>query len=208
MPSPIAHGLAGLALTRIFRFRPLWLARSLKGSPKRSVLLAGAAVFLASIGPDFDFIPGLLIGKPSAFHPSATHSLSATILFGGLTYLVALWRKAHSPVRVSLFLALVYCSHLVLDLLTRTLGTQVGLPFFWPFPVGDVVSPFHLFVYIKRGSTTATFFPSLVNMHNLIAIFREVVLMGLILLAVALARSWRLRLRSEKVGWSREDRGD
>ena len=49
---------------------------------------------VGSIVPDFDFLPGILIGEPGAFHHGASHSLTSAVIFGVVVFTtLSLWRQ-------------------------------------------------------------------------------------------------------------------
>ena len=45
-------------------------------------------ILIAGVAPDFDFLPGILIGDPNRFHHGPTHSILAGILFTGFIYFI------------------------------------------------------------------------------------------------------------------------
>src|SRR5579875_1342888 len=106
MALPVGHAAAGYlayeAVRPAGRHRAGWLATAL--------LLANA--------PDLDYLPGLLVGHPDAWHRGVTHSLAAA---RGL------------PGRLALGAALAWASHLLLDFVTQNALPPRGIPLFSPW---------------------------------------------------------------------------
>ena len=69
MPSPIGHSLVGLIVFHYFK------QKNLKWS-----FLSIVLVILVSNLPDFDFIPGILLGEPNRFHHGISHSFGFVIM--------------------------------------------------------------------------------------------------------------------------------
>jgi LexA-binding, inner membrane-associated putative hydrolase len=74
MPSPLGHILCGTFVYLIGTSRK-----------KPSNLIMGTTL-VASIVPDFDFLPGILMGEPGAFHHGISHSVGFAFLFGTLVF--------------------------------------------------------------------------------------------------------------------------
>ena len=70
MPTPLGHGIIGLALYGGAARTP--------GQKLKLTLSGTALAFAASYIPDLDFIPGIVIRDHFAFHHGPSHSL----LFG------------------------------------------------------------------------------------------------------------------------------
>lgn len=119
MSLPVLHSLAGYGVYRVG-------AGDRSSSSKLFLLYS---ILLANL-PDFDFLPGVIIGDASFFHRTFSHSFTACILAalaGGL-----LW---YFFARMSFFRAAIlsfvsYSSHLLLDL--TSIGPK-GLQLMWPF---------------------------------------------------------------------------
>ena len=177
MPSPVAHGLAGLAVAHLALRKSKALPTQPVESGAQRVFWAVALAFAANAA-DLDFLPGFLIGDPNRFHHKATHTLLAAIIFGlGTTVIARLagyipWR------RFGLFMGLSYLTHLVLDAVTRGSREPYGMEVFQPFSSEPLVAPFHVFLDIRRDGGTFSFLPSLVQRHNGEAIVREMFVMG------------------------------
>src|SRR5262245_9261126 len=108
--------------------------------PHRPGLLA-AAVVLGN-APDFDFLPGVLIGHPGVFHRGVTHTLAAVVVVALVTGVVAWWRRdATLARRAATFAGAAYGSHLVLDFFTVDVVPPHGAQFLWPFSSAYYLSP-------------------------------------------------------------------
>lgn len=203
MPTPLAHGVAGYAIVRSFRDVPAtW----------RLVL----AAFLITIVPDLDFLPGVLIGSPAAFHRGPTHSLVGGMLLS-LPIAVVLIRLA--PRLVSLeggsqrpgfrfwygFALIAYTSHLLLDLLSPDIVDNSGLQLWWPFTTAYARAPIVLhesvraFFDLQLGPANENFFATLFSLHGLAVYFAEALLFSPILL-VPLVLSRLRRRRRDRLG--------
>ncbi|MFN8545929.1 MAG: metal-dependent hydrolase [Candidatus Binatia bacterium] len=120
MALPLAHAAAGYLAYEACRpaeaHRVGWLV---------------AAVILAN-APDVDFLPGLALGAPEAFHRGVTHTTGAVVTVALLAAMlgrrcgVTSWRAAR-------FAALAYGSHLLVDFLSADAVPPAGGPFLWPF---------------------------------------------------------------------------
>lgn len=162
----------------------------------RPALLA-AAIGLAN-GPDLDFLPGLLLGHPGAYHRGVTHTLlgvvavAAAVGVGGRL----LGRAAG---RLAAFAAAVWSSHLVLDVFTADAVAPYGVRVFWPLSDAYWMAPVSVFGEIVCDmSGPAAFFRSLVQPATLRVWTEEV---GIVLAAVAAvhllraARAWAVAVR-------------
>ena len=134
MPSPVGHTLAGVcgfivAQKHIVSHRQKWL-------------LFGAVV-LASL-PDFDFLPGLLLGDPRSFHHQGTHSLAA-VAIGSLVAGGVARRWKLNGAAWGIWAGGLYLSHVVLDLLVNDPTSPFGVQLFWPFSHLYFISPITLF---------------------------------------------------------------
>jgi membrane-bound metal-dependent hydrolase YbcI (DUF457 family) len=191
MPSPIAHSLVGIAVNR---------AIGPKSIPKGwlPVIARTGIVVFASNGPDLDFLPGILVGEPSRFHHGPLHSLLAGIGFGLLAALVASRFRDRRASRTGFTMALLYCSHLLLDMMSSDDGLRNGVPLFWPVYSHALSLPLPLFIDIRHQSATAHFVATILSHHNAIAVAWELVVLGAIyglvqLTGMALAREQSTR---------------
>jgi len=169
VPSPIAHGLAGLAIAHI---------SLVKGWARPPRLFWIAALGFAAIAPDLDFVPGLLIGQPYRFHHGPTHSLFAVLVFGVMTATIARLMRIDGLRWFGVLMAMGYLSHLLLDAFTVETNQPFGMPIFWPLTNDPLRMPFHLFLDIQSEKRTGNFLANLMMWHNARAIAREILIMG------------------------------
>ncbi|MEK9784651.1 MAG: metal-dependent hydrolase [Gammaproteobacteria bacterium] len=179
MPSPIGHSL---------------LAFTVAGCDARmgsSRLWWWLLILTAAVAPDFDFLPGILIGDPNRFHHGPSHSITGALLFALMVWLVV------KPVgrREALILFLVYLSHLVADMLAADHGAPYGIPLFWPLIDDYFISPTPLFSNFShggRGEGLAGVLVDIFSMPNLRAVAIEVLILGPLLWLVQRLRRRRL----------------
>jgi len=189
MATPIGHTLLGIAFFNGLkpRYRGWWVV---------------AFIFVANF-PDLDFLPGLLIGQPNAFHHGPSHSLAAVILVG-LVCAVIFTRIQHGKFWMHfLVFGSVGLSHLVLDHFTLDTAPPFGAPVFWPFSDQYFISPVPVFSDVYRGDTSDTFFSGLLIAHNAGTIAREIVLIA----PVAVLASFLKKLKL-KFEWQKNDAGN
>ncbi len=173
MATPIGHSLvaASLFLGQNRSHRTDWRLLS------SYVLLANA--------PDLDFLPGILIGDPSAFHHNVSHSLLFGALFTvTLTFIAKKflgWFPDYSFVRLFIVGFLLYTSHLLVDFVTLDDGFPYGMPLFWPFSNYHVNAPVYSLLNIIHETAP-------LSVHNLKAVLRELLVFAPLPLYLALAR--------------------
>jgi membrane-bound metal-dependent hydrolase YbcI (DUF457 family) len=153
MPSPVGHGLAGLAIA-------LAGDRTSDSATFKHALtrpLTLVCVALATL-PDADLlIPG--------FHRRATHSIAATIAVTIVAIVVTGWvnRSRQSSVisrqsqmglgiawRVVLLCAAAHASHIVTDWLGADRSEPAGIQVLWPWSDRFFISGWDLFPQIER----------------------------------------------------------
>ncbi len=169
MPTPIGHALAGVAVGAALSTRRPFL------SPGRDLVMFA---LLAQV-PDLDFIPGILVGRPDAYHHGISHSLATCLLLGLVTGFWG-WKrraKAGSPpgpgaLAWGVMGFLVVFSHLLLDGLNLDTKAPYGLPIWWPLS-----SQYHLFYPLLPDVwREAPWWPTI--KHNLWAVCLEVLLLA------------------------------
>jgi len=169
MATPLGHGLIGLAMARA--------GQPASGPSLRAWALFGA---VAANAPDFDFIPGLLVGDPNRFHQLGSHSLLAVVMFALAAGLFARrWPGQWLP--VALWSGGFYASHLVLDMLTFDGRPPYGLPLFWPWSADHFiapVTPLHGVRHGVPGDGLLTVFGNIFSGYNLKVIGAELLLVG------------------------------
>lgn len=119
MALPLAHATGGYLVYEALR--PI--------GPHRPALLI-LAVALAN-APDLDFVPGLLAGRPGAWHRGATHSIVAALGVAAVAWM-AVRRRCSAPARIAALAGVAWASHLVIDFLTADAEVPPGVPFLWP----------------------------------------------------------------------------
>ena len=186
MCSPVGHGLAATALS-------LRQSRALPFDP--AVWLP--ALWILSVLPDFDFIPGLVVGHPNIYHHGWTHSIT---FCAGVAAVIAV-SLALSGKRYALkaggVCLLVLLSHLVLDCLSKDRMPPYGLQVLWPFSERYVTSPVTVFLDINKGLDNRTFVLRLFTFHNARTILVETCILGPLA-----AWTWYSSLRSGGRGGS------
>ena len=131
----------------------------------RPGVLLASAVLLAN-APDLDFLPGLLVGTPGAYHRGPSHTLLAVVVVGLAIALVARWRAAPRPWRLGLWAAAAYGSHLVVDFLTIDAVPPFGGRFLWPLSDAYYIAPVTpIPELIVDMSGRQAFFASLLDAH-------------------------------------------
>jgi inner membrane protein len=167
MCSPVGHGLAAYTLSwrqsRAMRFNPaVWLP----------------AMWILSLLPDFDFIPGLIVGHPNLYHHGWTHSL---VFCAGVAAVIAaclaLSGKPYA-LKAGGVCLLVLISHLALDCLSKDRMPPYGLQVFWPFSDRYVISPVTVFLDVNKGLNNRTFAIRLFTLHNARTILVETCILG------------------------------
>lgn len=166
MASPIAHSLAGVT---IFYMACGWTGKS----PWFLAVLVVAACL-----PDFDLLPGLLIGNWDIFHRTFSHSIF-TAAFSGVLFFLCLHVFGVSLKLIrSLLWTLAVFSHLLIDWLTFDNVSPRGIALFWPINNTHLMSKSTIFLHVDRDDV----FTNDTILHNLQAGAIEL----LILLPVAL----------------------
>ncbi len=165
MPTPIGHSLLSTAIYAGVNQKKLKLN------------WFDYLVFLfIGIFPDLDFLPGLILGSPSRFHHQFTHSLFFGIIIGTMTGLLyGKWKREHW-LKYALVFTGVYYSHLLADFFGVDTSFPYGQQLFWPFWQAYVLSPVSIFSDVYRSSSSADFFLSMFNWHNLIAVMIELMI--------------------------------
>jgi inner membrane protein len=179
MPSPVGHILAGAAVY-------------LGATPKedRSRFTLGAALF-GSILPDFDFFPGLFVGKLSTYHHGLSHSLIFAVAFGAVVLILARHAQETNPARAAIIAGLSYASHVILDFLGTNEGTK-GVPMLWPFSNEKFGLDLGLLGYFRYSDSGIW---SVLRFDNILVVAREVVFVG----SLPLFFLWRERRRNRSV---------
>jgi hypothetical protein len=148
--------------------------------------------FLGSILPDFDFLPGILIGNLPAFHHGASHSLAFAVLFGLVAFCFVRRRHKEIAVRIGVFAASAYASHVLLDLVSVNEGAR-GVPILWPLSDHQFGLNLHLLGHFHYWTTYRGIW-TVIRWDNVSALFRELVVIG----SLPLLLFWRERRSTER----------
>jgi membrane-bound metal-dependent hydrolase YbcI (DUF457 family) len=175
MPSPVAHGLAGLSVHLLTARNRVDLA----SMPHAAVAVA------AAVAPDLDLLLRFIDGRNH--HQAESHSIGAALIVGVVVALVARVAGSRRAVRFGIVAAAAWGSHLLLDYLGRDTHPPIGLPILWPFADGYFKFPWPLFLDIGRTLSWHTVG------HNALAVAWEMVLM----LPILLATWWWRQRRGE-----------
>ncbi len=172
MPTPLAHGLAGL-MVHVLSARD---QRELRDRWRLGVTV-GAAVL-----PDVDLVFRLVDGRNH--HDAETHSIGFALLAalaGAAVFALLRWRR---PLALALAVFFAWSSHLVLDYLNVDTSPPIGLMALWPFSDGYYKSPLPIFMDIGRDLNWSTI------RHDAVAAAWECAVLVPLLLVC-----WRFRTR-------------
>ena len=151
MPSPIAHGIAGVTAG--------WLVDPAPGRRGRVILYAAMGM-----AADLD----LLVGA----HSGPTHGLGAAIIAGIGTWLVLQMRGASGAARTACASATAYATHTLLDWLGTDSSPPIGIMALWPFSRDYYESSWHVFMAISRRYWLHEFWT-----FNVAALLRELLIL-------------------------------
>jgi membrane-bound metal-dependent hydrolase YbcI (DUF457 family) len=170
MPSPVAHGLAGLAVHVV-------LARndSERFDPRRAAAILGAA-----LAPDLDLLLRFVDGRNH--HQTQMHGIGAALCAAALTAVALRARGWARPLSLAIGVGIAWLSHIGLDYLSSDTNPPIGLMALWPLSAAYYKFPWPLFLDIGRTLQWATL------RNNLVAAAWEAAVLGPILWL-----AWRLR---------------
>jgi len=130
-----------------------------------------------AILPDFDFLPGLLLGDLRAFHHQASHSLTAVVIVSLLiTGLARRWNL--NGMAWGIWGGGLYLSHIILDLLVNDPSSPFGVQLLWPFSESYFISPVTPFASFDYFDQTAGMISAMLSVHNFQTMVREILLMA------------------------------
>jgi membrane-bound metal-dependent hydrolase YbcI (DUF457 family) len=159
-----------------------------------------AITLFGSILPDFDFLPGILIGDLRAFHHGVSHSLALAVLFGLVVFFFIRGRHTEVAVRAGLLAAAAYASHVLLDLVGVNDGTR-GVPIIWPLSDHQFGLNLQLLGYFHYGTLHPGIW-SVIRWENVSALSRELLVIGSLPLLLfwreRRSTRWRLNVRSNR----------
>lgn len=203
MPTPIAHGVVGLAVARTLA-PGKW--------PGAGAALAVSAV---AVLPDLDFLAGFLVGSPHRFHRGPTHSLVGAGILALL--IIPVLKRAGSLFRGY---ALAWClgfmvllSHLIADAIMPDPGGGVGVPFLWPFTGRDYSATVPLPPFlanaleIRFDGPTSWFLATLLSPRTWLVFLLEGLLFSPLLVIPWAIRGARRWLAREPQGETEPDQG-
>jgi hypothetical protein len=175
MPSPVGHLLGGAAL---------YLAATPRGRSRVTL----AVTIAGSIFPDFDFLPGILIGEAGAFHHGVSHSFAFAVLFGALVFITLhLSGQKNVAGHVSLLGGFAYGLHIVFD----SVSANNSVPLIWPLFTEKIGVNLNLFGHFHHGGLEDGIW-SIVRWANLSPVIRELTILGIPVLLLVV---WRERRR-------------
>ncbi|MCG6537824.1 MAG: metal-dependent hydrolase [Syntrophales bacterium LBB04] len=194
MPSPIGHGIIGLAVYA-----------GLANQENRSTFLTKKEIvigLLCSYAPDLDFLPGLITGKHFQFHHGLTHSLIFGIVLGGiLSLLLGRFRPETFWKGAGIYSLLVWI-HVVLDgfIVDNRPLVAHGLRIFYPFSDITFKSPIDIF-FLDLGIKGSIHPRNIFIRENLLPLFLEIVVaitLSALLYALIKFTRKRFNFRSKK----------
>jgi membrane-bound metal-dependent hydrolase YbcI (DUF457 family) len=163
MPSPIAHGLAGIVTGWLVDPPPV-------GKTGRLALYAAMGM-----AADLD----LLVGA----HSGPTHGLGAAVIVGMATWMALRMRGASGGARTACASAIAYGSHTLLDWLGTDSSPPIGIMALWPMSREYYESPWHVFMAISRRYWLPEFWT-----FNLSVLSRELLILVPIAVVVVAVR--------------------
>jgi membrane-bound metal-dependent hydrolase YbcI (DUF457 family) len=137
VPSPIGHGLAGLAAG--------WAIASPATEP-RARLVQTASFLALGAAPDLD----LLFNH----HRYETHSIGAALLAGAVAAAIG-WPLASTRLRTFFAATAAWATHPLLDMLAPDHWPPIGVMAFWPFSRGFYITGIEIFLPIGRDWRSA-----------------------------------------------------
>jgi hypothetical protein len=145
-----------------------------------------ALYLFAANAPDLDFLPGLLMGDPAAFHQGVSHSLAFAVLFGALVFVfLRCCRQKKIARRAALLGTLAYGFHVVLD----AVNVNNAVPIIWPLSNVKFGINLNLFGHFHHDRLENGIW-SVLRWDNLPAVMRELTILGIPVLLLFL---WRER---------------
>jgi len=119
MSSPFGHSLAGYIIGA-YESKTLTVQ-----NVKRLILY----IFIAN-APDFDFVPGIIMGKPNLFHHGISHSFWAAVFSSCLIASVLNYKGIKKLKKGFLLCFSLYSSNLFLDYISVDGRPPLGIPLF------------------------------------------------------------------------------
>jgi inner membrane protein len=170
MPSPIAHGIAGVLAGRLVDPSP---------GHKTNWIAVYAAAGMAA---DLD----LLVGA----HSGPSHGVGAAVIVGFAIWLILRRAQLRERGRLALAVTMAYASHTLLDWLGTDSSPPIGIMALWPFSHQYYESSWHVFMAISRRYWLPEFWR-----FNLLALGRELLILVPIAAIIFATRGASPRLR-------------
>src|SRR5690349_9217002 len=155
--------------------------------------LLAAAVAVAN-APDLDYLPGLVLGHPTAYHRGFTHTVGAVAVVAAVAAVVA-WRLGTGRgSRAAGWAAALWTSHLVVDYFTVNVGPRSGARFLWPFSARYWIAPVPLLPeLVVDEASRGRFFTSIFNAATVSNWLYELRLLVIVVVAVHALRALAAR---------------
>jgi inner membrane protein len=185
MPSPIGHGLAGLAIG--LAIEPV-LPESATTTTRHLSKFALMGALVAAM-PDADLLY-------SEVHRGVSHSIGATVLLMIIASVVTGWVTGRVQWRWVILVGAAHASHILMDWLGTDRYPPIGLEALWPFSREFYISGWDVFPPTERR----VYLPGAV-WTNVRALVAEVGIMGPIAVFTFMAR----RTRKSRVRTSAQD---
>ena len=139
---------------------------------------------IGSILPDLDFLPGILIGEPGAFHHGVSHSFAFAVLFGALVLITLQFSRQKSVAGFAALLgSFAYLLHVILDSVSAT----NSVPLMWPLLTEKIGMNLNLFGHFHHGGLENGIW-SVVRWDNLSPVIRELTILGIPVLLLVVLR--------------------
>src|SRR5262245_10161003 len=162
---------------------------ALRPAGRHDAGLLATAVVCANL-PDLDFLPGLAIGNPTAFHRGATHTVMAAFVVAAAVWAVARWQRVMRPAALAAVSGMAYLSHLLLDWMTVDAVPPAGIQLLRPFSDAWLHAPWSLLGEIIVDSRSRVgFVESLLTPTAVHAWIREIGILVATVTLVHLARA-------------------
>ncbi len=191
MPSPVAHGMAGMAIYAAAALPSLDASdRPIASAVWRDRRRVAGLIALAW-ACDVDYLFGLPWLQPNRFHQAGTHSILFVLAVAAAVHWAARSRWGEpwwGGIPFAVLLAALG-SHLVMDIVTEDASLPRGIPPFWPWGI-RVYSPWHLFPRPYKSSAQELF-----SLHNVRVVMVEIAVMTPVLVLCAVYGVRKLRAR-------------
>jgi membrane-bound metal-dependent hydrolase YbcI (DUF457 family) len=166
VPTPLGHGLAGIATG--------WAVAGVARESRRALATQAAILAGLAMAADLD----LLVGA----HSGPTHSIGAAAI-AGLVAALARWPIARTRVMIGVVAFLAWATHPLMDSLAPDTSLPYGVMAFWPFSHQYFLTGLSVFMPIWRYPVSVRAIT-----HDALAIGREI-----LLLVPAVYLAWTVR---------------